>query len=58
MSRFCFTRDIYHKAVWKSLKTWKGKKAILVVRGGLAKRQDSLDRAVNYLWQPGMGTAL
>ena len=55
MARFTLPRDIYHgKGSLETLKTFKGKKAIICVGGGSMKRFGFLDRAVLYLQEAGM----
>ena len=46
------------KTAWKTLKTLKGKKAIIVVGGGSMKRFGFLDKVENYLQEAGMETQL
>ncbi len=59
MARFTLPRDIYHgKGALESLKTLKGKKAIICVGGGSMKRFGFLDRAKQYLEEAGMEVAL
>jgi len=59
MARFTLPRDVYHgKGSLETLKTLKGKKAIICVGGGSMKRFGFLDRAVNYLKEAGMEVAL
>lgn len=55
MARFTLPRDLYHgKGSLETLKTLKGKKAIICVGGGSMKRFGFLDRAENYLKEAGM----
>lgn len=55
MTRFTLPRDIYHgKGSLESLKTFKGKKAMICVGGGSMKRFGFLDRAIGYLKEAGM----
>ena len=55
MARFTLPRDLYHgKGSLETLKTIKGKKAIVVVGGGSMKRFGFLDRVENYLKEAGM----
>ncbi len=59
MARFTLPRDVYHgKGSLETLKTLKGKKAIICVGGGSMKRFGFLDRAVSYLKEAGMEVAL
>jgi alcohol dehydrogenase class IV len=59
MARFTLPRDIYHgKGSLESLKTLKGKKAIVVVGGGSMKRFGFLDKTVLYLKEAGMEVEL
>jgi alcohol dehydrogenase class IV len=59
MARFTLPRDLYHgKGSLESLKTLKGKKAIVVVGGGSMKRFGFLDRTVSYLKEAGMEVQL
>ena len=59
MARFTLPRDLYHgKGSLETLKTLKGKKAIICVGGGSMKRFGFLDRAVKYLEEAGMEVAL
>ena len=59
MARFTLPRDLYHgKGSLESLKTLKGKKAIVVVGGGSMKRFGFLDRTVSYLKEAGMEVEL
>ncbi len=55
MARFTLPRDLYHgKGSLETLKTIKGKKAMVVVGGGSMKRFGFLDRVENYLKEAGM----
>ena len=57
MSRFTLPRDLYHgKGALETLKTLKGKRAIVCVGGGSMKRGGFLDRALAYLKEAGMET--
>lgn len=57
--RFTLPRDIYYgKGTLETLKTLKGKRAIVVVGGGSMKRFGFLDRAVAYLKEAGMEVEL
>ena len=57
MSRFTLPRDLYHgKGALETLKTLKGKRAIICVGGGSMKRGGFLDRALAYLKEAGMET--
>ena len=59
MARFTLPRDIYYgKGSMETLKTIKGKKAIVVVGGGSMKRFGFLDKAVKYLEEAGMEVKL
>lgn len=59
MSRFTLPRDIYYgKGSLETLKTLKGKKAIIVLGGGSMKRFGFVDRAVAYLKEAGIETRL
>ena len=59
MARFTLPRDIYHgKGSLETLKTLKGKRAIICVGGGSMKRFGFLDRAKNYLEEAGMEVRL
>ena len=50
MSRFTLPRDIYYgKDSLETLKTLKGKKAVIVLGGGSMKRFGFVDKAVAYL---------
>jgi alcohol dehydrogenase class IV len=55
MARFTLPRDIYHgQGSLESLKTLKGKKAIVVVGGGSMKKFGFLDKTIAYLKEAGM----
>ena len=55
MGRFTLPRDIYHgKGALETLKTLKGKKAMICVGGGSMKKFGFLDRAESYLKEAGM----
>ena len=59
MARFCLPRDIYHgKGSLETLKTLKGKKAIICVGGGSMKRGGFLQKAEAYLKEAGFETKL
>lgn len=59
MARFTLPRDLYHgKGSLETLKTIKGKKAIVVVGGGSMKRFGFLDRVEKYLKEAGMEVRL
>jgi alcohol dehydrogenase class IV len=59
MARFTLPRDIYHgKGSLESLKTLKGKKAIVVVGGGSMKKFGFLDKTVAYLKEAGLQVQL
>ena len=59
MARFTLPRDIYYgKGSLETLKTLKGKKAIVVVGGGSMKRFGFLDQVVDYLKEAGMEVQL
>lgn len=59
MARFTLPRDIYHgKGSLETLKTLKGKKAIICVGGGSMKRGGFLDKAERYLKEAGMEVKL
>jgi alcohol dehydrogenase class IV len=59
MARFTLPRDLYHgKGSLETLKTLKGKKAIICVGGGSMKRFGFLDRAQKYLEEAGMEVKL
>ena len=49
MSRFTLPRDIYYgKGCLETLKTLKGKRAVLVLGGGSMKRFGFVDQVVRY----------
>ena len=59
MSRFTLPRDIYYgKDSLETLKTLKGKKAVIVLGGGSMKRFGFVDKAVAYLKEAGIETKL
>lgn len=59
MARFTLPRDIYYgRGSLETLKTLKGKKAIIVVGGGSMKRFGFLDKVENYLHEAGIETRL
>ena len=59
MARFTLPRDIYYgKGTLETLKTLKGKRAIIVVGGGSMKRFGFLDKAVDYLKEAGLEVQL
>lgn len=59
MKRFTLPRDLYYgKGALETLKTIKGKRAIIVVGGGSMKKFGFLDKAVNYLHEAGMEVKL
>ncbi len=59
MARFCLPRDVYHgKGCLETLKTLKGKKAIICVGGGSMKRGGFLQKAEAYLKEAGFETKL
>lgn len=59
MARFTLPRDIYYgRGCLDTLKTLKGKKAIIVVGGGSMKRFGFLDKVESYLHEAGMETKL
>lgn len=59
MARFTLPRDLYYgKGSMETLKTLKGKKAIVVVGGGSMKRFGFLDKAVSYLEEAGIEVQL
>ena len=59
MARFTLPRDIYYgKGSMETLKTLKGKRAMLVVGGGSMRRFGFLGQATNYLREAGMETEL
>ena len=54
MARFTLPRDLYHgKGSLETLKTLKGKRAIIVVGGGSMKKFGFLDRVEQYLKEAG-----
>lgn len=59
MARFTLPRDVYHgKGSLETLKTLKGKRAIICVGGGSMKRGGFLDKAEKYLKEAGMEVKL
>ena len=59
MRRFTLPRDLYYgKGSLETLKTLKGKRAIVVVGGGSMKRFGFLDKTVGYLKDAGMEVEL
>lgn len=57
MPRFTLPRDLYHgKGALETLKTLKGKRAIVCIGGGSMRRGGFLDRALAYLKEAGMET--
>lgn len=59
MARFTLPRDIYYgKDSLETLKTLKGKKAIIVVGGGSMKRFGFLDKIIHYLDEAGIEVEL
>lgn len=59
MGRFTLPRDLYHgKGALEALKTFTGKKAVVVVGGGSMKCFGFLDKAVSYLEEAGMEVKL
>ncbi|MDO5563739.1 MAG: iron-containing alcohol dehydrogenase [Eubacteriales bacterium] len=55
MNRFTLPRDLYHgKGALEALKTFDGKKAMILVGGGSMKKFGFLERAENYLKEAGM----
>ncbi len=59
MARFTLPRDIYYgQGSLETLKTIKGKKAIIVVGGGSMKKFGFLDQAVDYLKEAGFEVEL
>lgn len=59
MARFTLPRDLYYgKGTLETLKTLKGKKAIVVVGGGSMKRFGFLDKTVAYLEEAGLEVEL
>lgn len=52
--RFTLPRDVYHgKGALEALKSFKGKKAMIVVGGGSMKRFGFLQKAEAYLKEAG-----
>ncbi len=59
MARFTLPRDIYYgQGTLETLKTIKGKKAIIVLGGGSMKKFGFLDKAVGYLKEAGFEVEL
>lgn len=59
MARFTLPRDLYYgKGSLETIKTLKGKKAIVVVGGGSMKRFGFLDKVTDYLAEAGMEVEL
>ncbi|MGN1137284.1 MAG: iron-containing alcohol dehydrogenase [Oscillospiraceae bacterium] len=59
MARFTLPRDLYFgKGAIENLKSFKGKKAMIVVGGGSMKRFGFLQKAEDYLKEAGMEVAL
>lgn len=59
MARFTLPRDLYHgNGALETLKTLKGKRAMVVVGGGSMKRFGFLDKTVAYLKEAGMEVQL
>lgn len=59
MARFTLPRDVYFgKGSLETLKTIKGKKAIVIVGGGSMKRSGFLDKTVDYLKEAGLEVKL
>lgn len=59
MARFTLPRDLYYgRDSLETLKTLKGKKAMIVVGGGSMKRFGFLDKVENYLHEAGIETRL
>lgn len=59
MARFTLPRDIYYgKGSLETLKTLKGKKAMVVVGGGSMKKFGFLDKTISYLNEAGFETEL
>ncbi len=57
--RFTLPRDLYHgEGALEALKSFKGKKAMIVVGGGSMKRFGFLDKAISYLKEAGMEVEL
>ena len=59
MARFTLPRDLYHgKGSLETLKTLKGKRAMVCVGGGSMKKFGFLDKVVSYLKEAGMEVEL
>ena len=59
MARFTLPRDLYYgKGTLETLKTLKGKKAIVVVGGDSMKRFGFLDKTIDYLQEAGLQVEL
>lgn len=59
MSRFTLPRDLYYgRGCLETLKTLRGKKAIIVVGGGSMRRFGFLDKTVAYLEEAGLEVRL
>ena len=59
MARFTLPRDLYHgKGSLETLKTLKGKRAMVCVGGGSMKEFGFLDKVVSYLKEAGMEVEL
>lgn len=59
MARFTLPRDLYHgKGTLETLKTLKGKKAMLLIGGGSLKKAGFVDKATAYLKEAGMEVEL
>lgn len=59
MGRFTLPRDLYFgKGSLETLKTLKGKKAVLCLGGGSMKRFGFVDQVVGYLKEAGIETKL
>lgn len=59
MARFTVPRDIYYgPGTLDTLKTLRGKRAIIVVGGGSMKKQGFLDKTADYLREAGMEVSL
>ena len=55
MARFTLPRDVYHgENAIEALKTFTGKKAMVLTGGGSMKRFGFLDKIVGYLTEAGM----
>ncbi len=55
MARFTLPRDVYHgENAIEALKTFTGKKAMVLTGGGSMKRFGFLDKIVGYLKEAGM----